>query len=197
MTTQGVWRATWISIACAIAFAATMPAAGGQTIGSSERFTATAVNLPRGGTQQLEIAVNRWSSDAERDKLLNTLLSKGPEKLLDVLRDVPKVGYIRSTSSIGWDLHYARHNPLPDGGECVVVATDRPISFWEQANQPRTIDYPFTIVELHLKADGVGEGKMSFATKIVADKESGNIVLENYGIQPVLLQAVKREHGGL
>jgi len=186
-----------MSIGCAIALTATLPAAGGQTLGSAERFTATAVNLARGGTQSLEIVVNRWSSDSERDKLLMTLLNKGPEKLLDVLQDVPKVGYIRSTSSIGWDLHFARHNPLAEGGERVVIATDRPISFWEQANQPRTIDYPFTIVELHLNAKGEGEGKMSFATKIIPDKEHGNIVLENYGIQPVLLQGVKREHGGL
>jgi hypothetical protein len=55
------------------------------------------------------------------------------------------------------------------------------------------INYPFTIVELRLNAEGEGEGKLSFATKITADKESGTIVLENYDIQPALLLGVKRE----
>jgi hypothetical protein len=30
----------------------------------------------------------------------------------------------------------------------------------------RTIDYPFTVVELHMNSDGLGEGKMSMAAKI-------------------------------
>jgi hypothetical protein len=161
--------------------------------GPPERYTATAVNLDGGGTSTVEIVINRWSSDGERDRLLTTLLEKGADKLLDVLQDTPKVGYIRNPTGLGWDLHFARRTPLPDGGEQVVVATDRPLSFFETVNQLRTVDYPFTIIELRLNAQGEGEGKMSVATKIVADKESGNIVLENYGTQPVLLQAVKRE----
>jgi hypothetical protein len=165
----------------------------GQTSGSPERFTALAVNTNRGGTAQIEIAVDRWSTAGERERLLQTLLDKGPEKLLTVLQSAPKVGFIRQTSSIGWDLHYAHHNRLPDGGERVVVATDRPISGWEAANQPRTIDYPFTVVEMHLNANGEGEGKMSYATKITADKENNAVVLENWGTSPVLLQGVHRE----
>jgi hypothetical protein len=171
------------------------PRAGAQTLGSPERFTALAVNVSGGGTAPIEIAVNRWSTDRERDRLLKTLTEQGPEKLLDVLTDTPKVGFIRQTSSIGWDLRYARHTPLPDGGENVVVVTDRPISTWEAANQPRTIDYPFTLVEMHLDPSGEGEGKMSYATKITVDKTAGSIVLENWGTSPVLLQGVRREKG--
>ena len=116
------------------------PRIGAQTSGSPERFTALAVNVNRGGTAPIEIAVNRWSTNNERTRLIKTLVDKGPDKLLDVLKDMPKVGFIRQTSSIGWDLRYSRHTPLPDGGETVVVATDRPISTWEAVNQPRTID---------------------------------------------------------
>ena len=120
-------------------------------------------------------------------------MEKGADKLLDVLRDMRRVGYIRSPNSLGYDLHYARRTPLPDGGERVVLATDRPVGFWEAVNRPRSIDYPFTIIELHLNADGEGEGKLSLATKIMADKESKTIVLEDYASQPVLLTSVKRE----
>jgi hypothetical protein len=180
-----------ILVGALVALIAARPAA--QTLGSPERFTALAVNVTGGGTAPIEIAVNRWSTNAERSRLLTTLAEKGPDKLLDVLRDMPKVGFIRQTSSIGWDLRYARRTDLPDGGERVVIATDRPISTWEAANQPRTIDYPFTVIELRLDSSGQGEGKMSYATKITADKRTDSIVLENWGTSPVLLQGVHRE----
>jgi len=158
-----------------------------------ERFTALAVNMERGGSGPVEIVVNRSSTEGERDRLLQTLLDNGPDKLLDVLRDMPRVGYIRTPESIGYDIHYARRAPLPDGGERVVLVTDRRIGFWEASNRPRSIDYPFTVIELHLNPDGEGEGKISVATKITADKENKIVTLENYATQPVLLQSVKRE----
>ena len=164
-----------------------------QTNGTAERFTAMAVNMDGGGSATIEIVVNRWSTEAERTKLLSVLMDKGPDKLLDVLQDMPRVGYFRSLQSTGYDIHYATHAPLPEGGERVVLATDRRIGFWEAANRPRSIDYPFTVIELRINRDGEGEGKMSVATKITADKENQIITLENYGTQPVLLQSVRRE----
>ena len=168
----------------------------GQTKGAKERFTALAVNMgtpgPSGATT-VEIDVDRWSTDAEREKLMNILMEQGPEKLLETLQKMPRVGYIRTPNSIGYDLHYSQKTPLPDGGERVVLATDRYITYWEAVNRPRSIDYPFTVIELHINGNGEGEGKMSLATKIIPDKESRTIVLENYATQPVQLESVRRE----
>src|SRR5262249_35047373 len=125
----------------------TIAPARAQTKGEAERFTAFAVNLGtpgRPGTATVDIAINRWSTDDEREKLLTVLREQGPEKLLQTLQNLPRVGYIRTPNSIGYDLHYARKNELPEGGERVIIATDRRISFWEAANRPRSIDYPFT-----------------------------------------------------
>jgi hypothetical protein len=182
--------ASALSIGIAVAVA--------QTHGGRERFTAFAVNLDStavapAGAGVVEMVVERYSTDAERDRLMKVLMEKGPEKLLDTLQSLPRVGYIRTPNSIGYDLRYARKAPLPEGGERVVLATDRYIGFWEAANRPRTIDYPFTIIELRLNRDGVGEGKMSLATRITVDKEHQQIELENYGSQPVLLKTVRRE----
>jgi len=164
-----------------------------QTNGVPERFVAMAVNMNNGGTGTVEMVVNRWSTEAERTRLLTTLRDKGPEKLLEALQDMPRVGYIRSNGGLGYDLHYAHRVKGEDGGERVVLATDRRIGFWEARNQPRSIDYPFTVIELRLNGDGEGEGKMSLATKITEDKDKHIITLENYEIQPVLLQSVRRE----
>jgi hypothetical protein len=181
--------------AAALIMSAATLVAGAQTLGTPERYSATAVNEPGRGTTPIQIAVDRWSTDKERDALVSTLLDHGADKLLAVLQDTPKVGFIRSsTGGLGWDLHYARKTMLPDGGERVILATDRPLTFWEESRQPRTVDYPFTIIELRIAPNGEGEGKLSLATKIIADKESGTIVLEDYGTQPVLLMAVKKEN---
>jgi len=163
-----------------------------------ERFTAFAVNLGSPGrsfAETVELVVSRWSSDAERDRLLSILMEQGADKLLDALREMPRVGYIRTPDSLAYDLRFARREPSEEGGERIVLATDRYISFWEAANRPRSIDYPFTVIELRIDRHGEGEGKMSLATKIVPDKARNLITLENYATQPVLLKSVRRQAG--
>ena len=92
-----------------------------------------------------------------------------------------------------YDLRYARQLPLPEGGRRILVATDRRIGMWEARNQPRSMDYPFTLIEIRTDKDGNGEGKLSVATKITYNKDKQTIVLENYASEPVRLQSVKVE----
>jgi hypothetical protein len=160
---------------------------------TTERFIAGAINPNHGGTGMVEIVVDRWSTNAERERLMSVAFSKGPGKLLDVLQELPKVGYFRTPDRTGWDLRFARRTPGEDGGEHIVLATDRRVGYWETVVQPPSFDYPFTVIELHLNGDGRGEGRMSFATKVVADRKTGQISLENYEHQPVLLTDVHRE----
>jgi hypothetical protein len=171
-------------------------AAATQTNGGPERFTALAVSLGtpgRTGANTVEIQVDHWSTDDERDKLLTALLEKGQDKMLDVLQHLPRVGYIRTPESIGYDLHFARKHELPDNAERIVIATDRRIGFWEARNRPRSIDYPFSLIEMHIGSNGEGEGKLSVATRITTENDGKTIVLENYQSQPVMLNAIKRE----
>jgi len=177
----------------AVTFTAFSLVAQAQTMGTPERYTANAVNMNVSAAGQIEIAVDRWSSDADRDKLMSIMMDKGADKLLDALQDMPRMGYFRVPGQLGIDIHFARKVPLPEGGERVVLVTDRRIGFWEASNQPRSIEYPFTVIELRLNKDGEGEGKMSLATKIIADKEHNIVTLENYDIQPVQLNNVRRE----
>ena len=79
---------------------------------------------------------------------------------------------------------------LPEGGRRIVVITDRYIGFQEARAQPRTMDYPFTLIEMRVNKDGEGEGKMSVATKIAFDKKEKQVELENYSSEPVRLNAL-------
>jgi len=181
------------ALASIAAAALSFVVASAQTNGTPERFTASAMDVNRGAAGNVEIVINRWSTDSQRNTLMKTLLDKGPEKLLDKLQDMPRAGYIRTPDSVGWDLHFARRTPQPEGGERIVLVTDRRIGFWEATNKPRSFDYPFTVIELRINRDGEGEGKMSIATKIVADKEQNTVTLENWDTSPVMLTNVKRE----
>jgi hypothetical protein len=191
---DGIRKTGVYGVGLALAIAALLTGvAAAQSNGLGEKFTATAMDMDRGRTTQLELVVDRWSSEAQRSRLLETLTTKGPEKLLDALQDAPKVGYLRTSTSLGWDLRYAHRTPGEDGGETVVLVTDRPIAFWEAANDTRTLDYPFTVVELHLNRDGEGQGMLSVAAKITRDKKTGDIVIENWGTQSIRLTQVKAE----
>jgi hypothetical protein len=125
--------------------------------------------------------------------LLTTFLEKGPEKLLDALQDSKSVGRIAPPGRLGWDLRFAHFQPQPDGGSRIILLIDRPVEFWEARNQPRTIDYPFTLIDMRLKGDGTGEGKASVATKIIYNKKTQTVELENYASEPVRLNNIKIE----
>lgn len=175
-----------------LAMAAAGPAA--QTASKPEHFTALAVNMGSyaGATAQpFDIVINRWSTDAERDLFMNTLLEKGQDKLLETVKKLPAVGSMRTPDSRSFELHYARKESS-GGTDRISITTDRPIGFAELSNQPRSMDYPFTMIDLRIGSAGQGEGKMSYATKIMYDKASKTIVFEEYASQPILLNSVRR-----
>lgn len=145
----------------------------------------------RAGT--LEIVIERWSTDQEQQKLSDTLIERGREALLSALQKIkPRAGYIRTSTSLGWDIHFAREQPLGDGRR-VIIATDRPMSFWEIQNSTRSSDYEFTLAEIRLTKDGKGEGKLATTAKINWNKDTRTVEIENYDIEPVRLNEVRVE----
>jgi hypothetical protein len=190
---RGVIPAVAVCITMAVALAG--PTHAVQTSGDVERFTAFAVNMGDFGparSDMVDIVISRWSTAAERDRLVNVLFEKGADALLAALQDTPSVGYIRTPNSLAYDLRFAKEIPGEDGGRRIILVTDRPIGTWEAVHRPRTIDYPFTLIEIRVNRDGEGEGKMSIAARITANKASNTIELEDYAIQPVRLMSVQR-----
>jgi hypothetical protein len=162
-----------------------------QSNAQPEEFTATAIandNLGA-GLDRVIMRVTRWSSEAERGRLARTLMTQGSAMLLDELRDMKSVGTIRTPDSLGYDLRYAHQEPGEDGGRRVVIATDRPMSFWEAANRPRVSDYPFTVIQMQLDKNGEGKGTLSYFTKIIA--RGNTIELENFTTSPVVLSNIE------
>jgi hypothetical protein len=183
-------RSLGISL-CAAALVAASSGVIAQTMGEKEEFSAAAIRSDNlgSGASRLLIRVERWSTEAERGRLTEALLKKGNDALLELLRDQKSVGTIRTPDSLGYDLRYAHQEPGEDGGRRIVIATDRPISYWEARNQPRTIDYPFTVIQMEIDKNGEGKGTMSYATKIIA--RANTIELENFTTSPVMLGDIK------
>jgi hypothetical protein len=184
-----------LAAALAVVLTAALPAAQSNSSGSAERFTAFAVDTSIGRrnatTSTVDITINRWSPDADRDRLLAIFRDKGQDALLSELQKLPVVGYINTPGSLRYDLHFARQRTEAEGGRMIFLMTDRYIAAWEARNRPRSIDYPFTLIQLQVDKDGTGVGKASIATKIHEAKD-GTIELENFTNIPVMLNEVHK-----
>jgi hypothetical protein len=183
------------SLALAVAVALVAPRAIEAADKAIERFSCFAANMSGvggGRTGVVLIAIERWSTEEERELLRNTFFQKGQDALLGALQSVkPRVGYMRLANTMGWDLYYARSTQNEDGTRRVFLATDRRVAFGEVASQTRSLDYAFTLVEIHFDAKGKGEGKLSLGVKLEVDPKTNQIEIENYAQRPVDLLNVK------
>lgn len=183
-------RITGLAVVSALALAPPVAA-------QEERFSAWAVsmgNIATGSNAQVDIVINRWSSDAERERLVKAFVDKGQDELLKQLQKIkPPVGRFNVVGQLGWDIQFAREVKGEDGGRRIFIATDRKISFREAASNTRTMDYPFTLIELRLDQNGEGEGRASIMTKITWNKKKDVLELENYSSEPVRLQQVRQQ----
>jgi hypothetical protein len=165
-------------------------------------FGVSMSTVATGKTAVFDIRITRWSTQADREKLITTAVEKGQDALLRELQRMPDHGRISipgwigpdpHNARLGWELRYAFNTPGEDGGQRIGIATDRYIGMWEARNQPRTMDYPFSLIEIRLDKSGKGVGKMAVATKIEFDKNKKQLVLENYSSEPLRLNEVKIE----
>jgi len=188
------WNHSILGFAVAGALALTMTTAHAQK--DATRYSAFAVDMTglMGGTSAtLDIVINRWATDEENTKVMTILGEQGAAKLLDYFRSAPRIGGISVPGSLGLDLRFARRTAGASGAEQVLLLADRPIGQAEAFNRTRSMDYPFTIVELKLNSAGQGEGTITLAAKLGMDRFTKGLVLENIVDQPIRLNSVKRE----
>ena len=161
------------------------------------RFSCFNVSMQTGMSGVTEVAIERWTVDAERQSLLDVLAGakwgeEGQGKLLKALQKIePRVGFIRTPNSLGWDLKYARENTMDDGTRQIVIATDKRVSMGAAMGGGRAMDYPFTFIEMRMKPNEKGEGRMLAASSIIV--KDGKVQLENYGQEPVRLTQITQK----
>ena len=160
-------------------------------------------NTATGANQTIRINIDRWSNASQRQHLIATFIEKKQDGLLKELEKQPEVGRFNfpgymgpdpnNTMRLGTDIRYAMSFPMENGGRRIVVITPRVIGFQEARNQPRTVDYPFSLFEMRFGKDGKGEGRLAYATQISFDKKKNSIEIENYSSEPVRLNELRLE----
>jgi len=161
-----------------------------------QHFTATAANVNNAG-DPLKIDLLRWSTDAEREQVVKAFMENGEKELATTLEKGPTLGYVWTTESAGYAVRYAYRLQTPDGGERVIVATDRRLGawdtrIWKTKGASSATDYPFTVIELRLDRQGAGTGKISLGAKVAVDSDAKTVALENYSTAPVMLEKARR-----
>ena len=198
---------------CAIGLALALVAAASasaQEAGVEERYTSNAVAMgtsnppiiPPGRTATVDIAITRWTTDEEREMLFGELVENEQQGLVNALRAQAETGWVRVTgpsrsgSMRGLPserLRYARQIVAEDGSRRIVLALDRPISFYEATRQRRWRKYDITFIVLDLDAEGSGSGQIAVGVQLDFKYDTKTLVVENFGSEPVRLPTVRRQ----
>jgi hypothetical protein len=168
-----------------------------QTHGAMQRFTFGVENASKAGLSppgRLQLVINRWSTDAEREGALLAMKEDGPDGLAREIRSSGAVGYLHWPGSLDYTLRYAYHVPRPEGGQDLVLATDSPVQqWWESGHSMPASNSGITVIQLRLNNDGQGEGKLAMPTKVTAGRDAKTFLLDDYDKQPVVLTDVRRD----
>ena len=200
LSTQPVLGCSLVLVAMVAIASAQVTEPGNKKV--PETFTATTANMDPAG-EDLRFSVLRWSSEADRQAVVDVLLSpaaeQGHDAELSELIELPSLGHLwPGSSGFGYALKYAQRVATADGGEHLTFVTGRRLGTfgrepWTSTTVPATPVRAFTVIDLRLNSNGDGEGKMSVSTDVVFDTKRSTVALGNYDAAPVLLEAVKRQ----
>ena len=109
----------------------------------------------------------------------------------------PIVGHLWSSEVAGYSLRSASKISEANGGERILLITDRRLGAWNDLWAPAGTDaansYEFSVIELRLNSKGEGEGKVSLTGKVAVDGLAKAIAPENYDALAVVLKNVRRK----
>lgn len=151
-------------------------------------FAMNFTGVGSGGSGELDLIIERWSTDQEREQLQGVLAEKGGTALLQALQQIrPRAGYVRSSRLPTWEVQFAQSSSLSDGGRRIVLATDRPLTAAERSKHNRTEQYEFLLVEIRLDEQGKGEGRTADGSKVRFNKDTRSLEIDQYSAEPVKL----------
>jgi len=173
------------------------PRAAGAAVTTSpiERFTFTAPDAPAGPAdpKALTLSILRWSTDAERDRLVQGATERGVERMLEAISDSSTVGYLRWPGGLEYSVRYGRRTPRADGGQDLLLVVDRPLwVWWNTSLAANATRHPFEVVHVRFDKSGKGEGRVADPSAISVDKSAG-VAIANLDTRPVLMTDVRRD----
>jgi hypothetical protein len=144
------------------------------------------------GAMYVDIHIDKYSSDADRDKMTSALKTGGYPALLEAVRNAPAVG----TVTIGKDkytIRWAREQRSGANKRTISVVTDKPVYFvggGEVNAKPRE-GYELAVMQFEMDDAGMGQGTMAAAAKIKPGGPNG-FVIDDYAEKPIKLTSISR-----
>ena len=183
-------------------------------------------------TSPLEITLFRWPTDGDRAPLLAALSTPPPQpvaaaapaagrggrggrgaappalspmaRLAAAIKAAPTCGYIWTGGVTGYSIKDAWRAPLDEGGERIVLVTDRRLGPHAApsalpADRPAAAtaapesaaERDFTVIEMRLDDKRIGEGKTSLDANVIVDAAAKTLALDGYGSAPTLLRITR------
>jgi len=139
----------------------------------------------------VDIVIARWSTDVEHRVLETALLEKGRFEFLDTLCTFAPVGSIVTIDGRDIAIRYAWQIFERGGHRRVFIATDEPITFTNPLARRSSLADSFMFLELHVGANGEGEGKLSEAAQLSVDQSRDIIGLRDYANRPLHMVMVR------
>lgn len=156
--------------------ATTAQAQGRMTI----QATAMGTSTQMGRMYNVNIYIESFSTEEDRDTLIQAFKSGGQNGLVNALQDMKTKGRVRFASGgVGNDVKYIIELPSKNGRRLRLV-TDRWLLFPELYNSTRSADYSVGAIELNLTPDGKGSGTVLPACKITVNKKKKQVEIETY-----------------
>ena len=150
-------------------------------------------NGPRVRTAFFTLRISGQTSNQDASRFLGILRDEGQDDLLRAIRD-RELGTFTITGQLARDVNVVRETTM-DGRRRIFVVFERWLNFGEVRGGYRSVDYPFSYVEL-LVDDRTGKGEGTFipAARIDWDNDNGQqtIEIENFAIYPARLTNVTR-----
>jgi len=159
---------------------------------ATESYIATVAGMhgPTNAPYQIKIEITGYTSDEDAAKLADVLKSSGQDGLVKAL-DKYKLGTIAPLSRQGSDLNYVRVFKT-DKGKVIRMVSNREMDFFEYKYNGRSVDFPFSIVELTIKDNGKMEGWIIVAAKIGINKDQG-LDVESLGMAKTYLVSIYKK----
>lgn len=156
-----------------------------------ERFHGNAMSLDVGRAAQVQIGIYEWTSDEERQALIQAFNQGGNEAAYKHLGKLEDKGYLRGAQTMGYQMRYA-YQFESDGKRQIVLATDRPISFGEAMTGSWSQENNISFVVLQLdKETGEGVGQVVFGAEFKVNEKTGQLEIETLSHNPTKLTDVK------
>jgi hypothetical protein len=161
--------------------------------GAKEVFTGTIVGIGGalgGVSRPFTMEINGVTSDADAERFAQILRTKGQDALLKAVAKEKK-GRFAVDGHLGHDLNSVCIRETPNGRR-ITALFDRWERMYELRYGTRSLDYPFTYIELFVDDSGKGDGSLIAAAKVYFDKKDQNSPsIENFGIYPARLMGVQ------